>query len=135
MFDDYAHHPTEVRATLEAARTLGARRVVACFQPHLFSRTRMLAREFGEALALADLVAVVDVYPAREEAEDFPGVSGLTIARAAGGRRGRAPGAVDARRWRRRRRGSAARPARATWCSRSGQGTWIASPNCSPGAA
>jgi len=91
VFDDYAHHPTEVRATLDAARTLGARRVIACFQPHLFSRTRMLAREFGEALALADVVAVVDVYPARENAADFPGVSGLTIARAAadaaGGRR------------------------------------------------
>ena len=83
VFDDYAHHPSEVRATLDAARTAGAGRVIACFQPHLFSRTRMLAREFGEALALADLVAVVDVYPAREEAEDFPGVSGLTIARAA----------------------------------------------------
>jgi UDP-N-acetylmuramate--alanine ligase len=91
VFDDYAHHPTEVRATLEAARTLGARRVLACFQPHLYSRTRMLARQFGQALALADLVAVLDVYPARERAEDFPGVSGLTIARAAadaaGGRR------------------------------------------------
>ena len=91
VFDDYAHHPTEVRVTLEAARTLEASRVIACFQPHLFSRTRMLAREFGEALALADVVAVVDVYPAREAAEDFPGVSGLTIARAAadaaGGRR------------------------------------------------
>ena len=91
VFDDYAHHPTEVRATLEAARTLGARRVIACFQPHLYSRTRMLAREFGEALALADIVAVVDVYPAREVADDFPGVSGLAIARsaadAAGGRR------------------------------------------------
>ena len=91
VFDDYAHHPTEVSATLEAARTVGARRVVACFQPHLYSRTRMLARGFGQALALADLVAVLDVYPARERAEDFPGVSGLTIARAAadaaGGRR------------------------------------------------
>ena len=91
VFDDYAHHPTEVRATLEAARTLGARRLLACFQPYLYSRTGMLARAFGEALALADLVAVLDVYPARERAEDFPGVSGLTIARAtadaAGGRR------------------------------------------------
>jgi len=90
VFDDYAHHPTEVRATLEAARTLGAERVVACFQPHLYSRTRGLAREFGLALALADLVVVLDVYPARESAEDFPGVSGLTVARkaadAAGGR-------------------------------------------------
>jgi UDP-N-acetylmuramate--alanine ligase len=83
VFDDYAHHPTEVRATLEAARTLGADRVLACFQPHLYSRTRHLAREFGRALALADLVVVLDVYPARERAEDYPGVSGLSIARAA----------------------------------------------------
>jgi len=83
VFDDYAHHPTEVRATLEAARTLEAERVVACFQPHLYSRTRELAREFGSALALADLVVVLDVYPARERAEDYPGVSGLTVANAA----------------------------------------------------
>ena len=83
VYDDYAHHPTEVRATLEAARTLAPERLVACFQPHLYSRTRLLAREFGRALALADVVVVVDVYPAREEAEDFPGVSGLTVARAA----------------------------------------------------
>jgi UDP-N-acetylmuramate--alanine ligase len=83
VYDDYAHHPTEVRATLEAARTLDARRVVTCFQPHLFSRTRELAREFGRALALADVVVVVDVYPSRERAEDFPGVSGLLIAQAA----------------------------------------------------
>src|SRR5205807_2087253 len=53
VYDDYAHHPTEVRATLEAARLLGARRVVACFQPHLYSRTAAMAREFGKALALA----------------------------------------------------------------------------------
>jgi UDP-N-acetylmuramate--alanine ligase len=83
VYDDYAHHPTEVRATLAAARTLEARRVVACFQPHLFSRTRELAREFGRALALADVVVVVDVYPARERAADFPGVSGLLVAEAA----------------------------------------------------
>ncbi|MEA2386054.1 MAG: UDP-N-acetylmuramate--alanine ligase [Thermoleophilaceae bacterium] len=83
VYDDYAHHPTEVRATLEAARTLGARRVVACFQPHLYSRTRHLAREFGAALALADVVVVVDVYPARERAEDYPGVSGWLVAAAA----------------------------------------------------
>ena len=86
VFDDYAHHPTEVRATLEAARTLAAHeggRVIACFQPHLYSRTRLLAREFGQALALADLVAVLEIYPAREDAEDFPGVSGLLVARAA----------------------------------------------------
>jgi UDP-N-acetylmuramate--alanine ligase len=82
VYDDYAHHPTEVRATLEAARALGARRVVAAFQPHLYSRTRMLARDFGRALALADAVAVLDVYPARERAEDYPGVSGVMVARA-----------------------------------------------------
>jgi len=83
VYDDYAHHPTEVRATLEAARTLGARRIFACFQPHLYSRTRELAREFGRALTIADVVAVIDVYPARERAEDFPGVSGLLVAEAA----------------------------------------------------
>jgi UDP-N-acetylmuramate--alanine ligase len=83
LYDDYAHHPTEVRATLEAARTLEPARLVACFQPHLYSRTRMLAREFGRALALADLVVVLDVYPARERADDFPEVSGLLVARAA----------------------------------------------------
>jgi UDP-N-acetylmuramate--alanine ligase len=83
VFDDYAHHPTEVQATLAAARTQEPARLVACFQPHLYSRTRLLAREFGEALALADLVVVLDVYPARERAEDFPGVSGLLVAGAA----------------------------------------------------
>ena len=86
VYDDYAHHPTEVRATLEAARTLAhadGRRLVACFQPHLYSRTRLLARDFGRALALADVVVVLDVYPARERAEDFPGVSGLLVAQAA----------------------------------------------------
>jgi UDP-N-acetylmuramate--alanine ligase len=75
-----------VRVTLEAARTLiggGKGRLVACFQPHLYSRTRLLAREFGRALALADLVVVLDVYPARERAEDFPGVTGLLVAQAA----------------------------------------------------
>jgi UDP-N-acetylmuramate--alanine ligase len=84
VFDDYAHHPTEIRATLDAARTLGPRRLVACFQPHLYSRTRKLAREFGAALALADLVVVLEIYPAREQAEDFPGVNGLLVAAAAG---------------------------------------------------
>ena len=90
IFDDYAHHPTEVRAALEAARTLGARRVVACFQPHLYSRTRHLARDFGRALALADVACVLAIYPARERQEDYPGVSGWQVAAAtadaAGGR-------------------------------------------------
>jgi UDP-N-acetylmuramate--alanine ligase len=83
VYDDYAHHPTEVAATLRAARTLEHRRLVAVFQPHLYSRTALLAREFGVALALADVVAVLDVYPARERAEGHPGVSGLLIAEAA----------------------------------------------------
>jgi UDP-N-acetylmuramate--alanine ligase len=91
VVDDYAHHPTEVAATLAAARTLQPRRVVAVFQPHLYSRTQRLAREFGAALAAADVVCVLDVYPAREAAADFPGVTGLLVAEAAadaaGGRR------------------------------------------------
>jgi UDP-N-acetylmuramate--alanine ligase len=103
VYDDYAHHPTEVRATLEAARTLEPRRLFACFQPHLYSRTRMLAREFGQALALADVVVVLDVYPARERAEDFAGVSGLLVAEAtADAAQGRPvwwlPGAAEAER-------------------------------------
>ncbi len=80
VYEDYAHHPTELAATLRAARTFQPQRLVAVFQPHLYSRTALLAREFGEALALADVAVVLDVYPARERAEDFPGVSGLTIA-------------------------------------------------------
>ncbi|MBB4664700.1 UDP-N-acetylmuramate--L-alanine ligase [Conexibacter arvalis] len=83
VYDDYAHHPTEVAATIAAARTLDPARVVVCFQPHLFSRTRALAREFGAALAAADLVVVLGIYPARERAEAFPGVSGRLVAAAA----------------------------------------------------
>ncbi|MDR1432512.1 MAG: UDP-N-acetylmuramate--L-alanine ligase [Propionibacteriaceae bacterium] len=82
IVDDYAHHPTEVRATLEAARTLADGRIVACFQPHLFTRTRDFAADFGRALALADLVLVMNVYPARED--PIPGVSGKLVADAAG---------------------------------------------------
>ncbi len=82
-YEDYAHHPTEIEATLKAARSFTHQRLVAVFQPHLYSRTEQLARELGEALALADVVAVTDIYPARERAEDHPGVSGLTVAEAA----------------------------------------------------
>lgn len=66
VVDDYAHHPTEVTATLDAARRSG-RRVVAVFQPHLYSRTRDHAEAFGRALASADEIVVLDVYGAREE--------------------------------------------------------------------
>jgi UDP-N-acetylmuramate--alanine ligase len=83
VFDDYAHHPTEVASAVAAARTVAEGRVVALFQPHLFSRTRALAREFGIALAAADVAAVLEIYPARERAEEHPGVSGLAVAQAA----------------------------------------------------
>jgi UDP-N-acetylmuramate--alanine ligase len=82
LYEDYAHHPSEIEATLRAARTLTHARLVAVFQPHLYSRTALLASEFGRALALADVVVVLDVYPARERAEEHPGVSGLLIAQA-----------------------------------------------------
>ncbi len=82
VFDDYAHHPTEVRATLGALRTLteqsGRGRSVVVFQPHLYSRTAAFAREFAEALDCADEVFVLDVYAAREQ--PMPGVSGATVA-------------------------------------------------------
>lgn len=83
VFDDYAHHPTEVAAAIAAARTLQPRRVVAVFQPHLYTRTRALARDFGRALAAADVVVVLDVYRARERPQDHPGVDGKLIADAA----------------------------------------------------
>jgi UDP-N-acetylmuramate--alanine ligase len=87
--DDYAHHPTEIEATLAAARSAyPERRLVVVFQPHLYSRTRDFAAEFGRALAGADAVWVADVYPARET--PIPGVTGELVANAA-----RAAGATD----------------------------------------
>lgn len=89
VVDDYAHHPTEVQATLAAAReAFPGRRIVVAFQPHLFSRTRDFAREFGAALALADLVALADIYPAREK--PIAGVTSALVADAARAA-GRAP--------------------------------------------
>ena len=83
IYDDYAHHPTEVAAALEALRELGPRRLIAVFQPHLYSRTKALADRFGWALAAADEVGVLDVYPAREQPVGrLAGVSGLAVARA-----------------------------------------------------
>ena len=84
VYDDYAHHPTEVRATLSALRELHPKRLIAVFQPHLYSRTKALADEFGAALAAADEIGVLDVYSAREEpVGPLEGVSGLAVARAA----------------------------------------------------
>jgi len=87
VFDDYAHHPTEVRAALTAARSVaGGHRVHVLFQPHLFSRTREFAEQFADALNLADTALVLDIYPARED--PIPGVTSQLIADhlAAGGR-------------------------------------------------
>ena len=91
VYDDYAHHPTEVRAGLAALRELDPRRLVAIFQPHLYSRTKALAPGFGRALAEADVVGVLDVYAAREEpVGELSGVSGLDVVRATADRaRGR----------------------------------------------
>jgi UDP-N-acetylmuramate--alanine ligase len=95
VFDDYAHHPTELTATLVAARgRVGGGRLVACFQPHLFSRTVEFAEDLGEALTLADVIVCCGVYPAREDAADFPGVTGAVVAEAVR-RRGRAATYVE----------------------------------------
>jgi UDP-N-acetylmuramate--alanine ligase len=89
VYDDYAHHPTEVRAALSALRELEPQRLIAVFQPHLYSRTKAFAEAFGAALALADEAIVLDIYPAREEAVgDLAGVSGLQVAQAAAERMG-----------------------------------------------
>ncbi|MFN2386974.1 MAG: UDP-N-acetylmuramate--L-alanine ligase [Thermoanaerobaculia bacterium] len=82
VVDDYAHHPTEIAATLAAARQVyPRRRLVALFQPHLFSRTRDFAEDFGKALSACDIAIVTDVYPSREK--PIPGVTGELVASAA----------------------------------------------------
>jgi UDP-N-acetylmuramate--alanine ligase len=88
VVDDYAHHPTEIAATIAAARgAFPGRRLVVAFQPHLYSRTRDFAPEFGDALADADVVFLADIYPAREQ--PIPGVSADLIANAMGAGRER----------------------------------------------
>jgi UDP-N-acetylmuramate--alanine ligase len=82
IIDDYAHHPTEIAAALAAARLGSWRRVVAVFQPHLFSRTAALQFEFGAAFGDADVVVVTDVYAARED--PLPGINGKLISDAVG---------------------------------------------------
>jgi UDP-N-acetylmuramate--alanine ligase len=81
VIDDYAHHPTEIRATLAGAKSGWRRRVIAVFQPHLYSRTRDFYDDFGRAFFNADVLVVTDVYPAREE--PIQGVTGELIASAA----------------------------------------------------
>jgi UDP-N-acetylmuramate--L-alanine ligase/UDP-N-acetylenolpyruvoylglucosamine reductase len=77
LVDDYAHHPTEIRATLKTARAIGRRRVLTMFQPHRYSRTKALAKEFGCAFDDSERIVVTDVYPASEP--PIPGISGQTI--------------------------------------------------------
>lgn len=78
VYDDFAHHPTEVAAALRAARAVvGRGRLITVFQPHLYSRTKLMHREFAEALSLSDQVVIMDIYAAREDPE--PGVTGQLV--------------------------------------------------------
>jgi UDP-N-acetylmuramate--alanine ligase len=102
VFDDYAHHPAEITEVVRTARGLASGRVLVLFQPHLYSRTRHLAHEFGRSLAAADAVAVADVYAAREEPLD--GVTGKLVVDAVsdarpGARVAWTPDAADGARW------------------------------------
>ena len=81
VVDDYAHHPTEVAATLQAARSGWDRRIVAVFQPHLFTRTRDFHREFAAAFLESDILIVSDVFPAREK--PIPGITGELVVQSA----------------------------------------------------
>ncbi|CAB4641369.1 MAG: UDP-N-acetylmuramate--L-alanine ligase [Actinobacteria bacterium] len=81
VYDDFAHHPTEVSAAIKAARAVvGNGKIITVFQPHLYSRTRLMAKEFAQALAASDQVVVLDIYAAREDPE--PGVTGALISNA-----------------------------------------------------
>jgi UDP-N-acetylmuramate--alanine ligase len=81
VYDDFAHHPTEVSAALKAARAVvGSGKLITVFQPHLYSRTRLFAKEFAEALAASDETVVLDIYAAREDPE--PGVTGALVSNA-----------------------------------------------------
>jgi UDP-N-acetylmuramate--L-alanine ligase/UDP-N-acetylenolpyruvoylglucosamine reductase len=82
IIDDYGHHPTELAATLQTARTLKSKRVVVLFQPHRYTRTKALADDFGKVLQAADLVFITDVYAASEK--PIKGVSGQTLIEAMG---------------------------------------------------
>lgn len=77
IIDDYGHHPTEVKATLATAKALNPQRLLCLFQPHRFSRTQLLKKEFGAAFNDVDVLAVTDIYPASEK--PLPGVTGETI--------------------------------------------------------
>ena len=79
MYDDYAHHPDELRATIETARTMGAKRLVVAFQPHTYSRTKALFPDFVRELSKVDVLVLAEIYAARER-NDF-GISSLDLAK------------------------------------------------------
>jgi UDP-N-acetylmuramate--alanine ligase len=81
VVDDYAHHPTEIKATLKGAKSGWKRRIIAVFQPHLFSRTRDFQEEFGQVLLESDVLVVTDIYPAREK--PMPGITGDLVCESA----------------------------------------------------
>ena len=114
VIDDYGHHPTEIRATLEALRRrAGARRTVVLFQPHRYTRTQALWDEFTRAFHQADVLLLCDIYAASEET--IPGVTAERLA--AGDRRAWPPQRGLGRRPEGGRRAAASRRrARATWC-------------------
>jgi len=92
IYDDYAHHPTEVAAAITALRELDPERLIVIFQPHLYSRTKVFSQEFGAALAAADELIVAEIYPAREEpVGPLAGVSGMDVLREAASRSGGKP--------------------------------------------
>ncbi|QQL46375.1 UDP-N-acetylmuramate--L-alanine ligase [Sulfuriroseicoccus oceanibius] len=82
VVDDYGHHPTEIAATMEAARALNPQRILTLFQPHRYSRTQRLRDEFGRSFWMADQLVVSDIYPASEQ--PIPGITGQTVADAVG---------------------------------------------------
>ena len=126
IVDDYGHHPSELAATIAAIReAYPGRRLHVLFQPHLYSRTRHLARELGAALAAADDVAVTDVYPAREA--PVAGVTGKLVVDALWTAAARG---VDADGRAGRDATSRAAPSRATCCSRSARATSTARRRC-----
>ena len=67
IIDDYAHHPTEIKATLKAAKNCGQNRIICVFQPHTYTRTKAFLKEFAQALSAADLIILADIYAAREQ--------------------------------------------------------------------
>src|SRR5207249_9999755 len=77
LVDDYGHHPTEIRATLKTARSVGRKRVLTIFQPHRYSRTKLLRQDFGKAFDQADRVVITDIYGSNEA--PIPGVTGQVI--------------------------------------------------------